>query len=107
MAVYSHLFFAGQLSTALTKVYTTPSGLVSVLRDLEVQNNGSAPDSLLIAIFDAPGFANAFFLRFDTVAPGQSRQWTGRVVVGAPGGFGGNSGGQQWNVVMSGYQLTQ
>jgi hypothetical protein len=105
LSVYTKLLFMGQITTTLGPWYTVPAGITAVLRDLEVENNSAATDTLLVALLSVPGFGNAYFLTFPTVPNGQSRQWQGRVAIPAGGQLGGNSQGGQWNIVATGYEL--
>jgi hypothetical protein len=103
MSVYSANLFTGDAPTSTTLVYTSPSGIVTVVRDLQVFNGNTNSASLYV--YSNVSGSNLVFAGITGLAANAFFQWTGRAVI-PPGNtlsiFGGVT---SIAVMMSGYQL--
>lgn len=104
MTIYSQQLFLGQVAAAQTILYTVPSSTVTVIRDIEICNQGAVAD-LIHFVIGASGTLRTWFTS-STLNSNQSAQWQGRVVLLTGQTIQSVTGGQAWNIAISGYELT-
>ena len=106
MPTYSKQLFSVNSTTAGVTVYTSPVGIVTVVRDIEAVNATSSTDSLNIYLTSVPGSASTFIFKVNQLAPGNSSRWEGRAVLAAGQSIQLYSGAAGWTVLCSGYELS-
>lgn len=102
--IYSTLLFQGALPLTPTTFYTVASGVVVVIRDIEILQYGPGTPSMEVYTV-VSGFI-ATVINVPAAVNLQSYQWKGRVVVPAGGQIGGACVNTQTQAIVSGYVLS-
>jgi hypothetical protein len=107
--IYSTLLFAGTVPAGTNHpLYTVPDGYRCVVRDIQASTSDSialAPENLTITQYTTGGIIvrwSSPYLDF-----GRTYSWSGRVVCGAEEEILSTVINASWNMVMSGYLLTE
>lgn len=82
MSVYSQRLASGTFSTAGGVIFTAPSQMTTIVRDIEVWTGSVAVTSLSIELFTSGSLAAPIWVQ-DPTATTTHYQWTGRVVLNA------------------------
>jgi hypothetical protein len=104
VSVYSTRFFFGVAPTNSTTVYTVPSAMTVVLRDIECFNGSSSEDTISIRLV-VPGLT-AMLVRFASLPTLTGAQWQGRSVMNSGDAFAVQSSTGQSYLTVSGYLLS-
>lgn len=102
MAIYSTLFWQGELPTAVTTVHSVPANETHILRDVEWLNATAAVQNPQVQT-TVPGFGVAVVGRVNSLGVNLGGQWTGRVVLPAGSSLQVNGPSPGLFVVLSGY----
>lgn len=106
MPTYSARLCAVHISGSSPGLYTSPAGIVTVVRDLEVYNSSGTAIPGLVLDLEGPGLAGILAWVLNVPAQG-SAQWQGRSVMNPGDAFGAVVAGTiGCSIVVSGYQLT-
>jgi hypothetical protein len=104
VSVYSVRFFAGLVAVPTTTIYTVPAATTIVLRDLEVYNSTAA--AINFPLYLVPSGSGGFpCIHINSIAPTQSAQWAGRVVLTAGDALQTSQGQTGVYLTLSGYNL--
>jgi hypothetical protein len=105
VSIYSTRLALASLSTGLTLLYTVPSNVTVVVRDVETCNLSGSEDHLILVLRSSGGGQN-ILVSLGPIANGYTAQWQGRVVMNAGDELLAEAGIANWNVTVSGYVFT-
>lgn len=87
-------------------MYTVPSGMTIVVRDIEIWNGDPVDRTVSFSAVQTPGGPNAIIWNTDCPA-NKWQQWEGRAVIGEKGTLSGaGGGGPNIYTILSGYLLS-
>jgi hypothetical protein len=100
--IYSTRFAGGSIASgANTNVYTVPSGMVAIIREIDLGAQNAPANSVAVNI---TGVGEVFSV--DTITQYRTAQWKGRCVVNAGEDISVDAIGGAWSYLISGYLLT-
>lgn len=102
--VYSKSFFRGSHSGGQAVVYTAPPLSTTVIRQITAYNSGSVADAIEVAI-GVPADATPIWHVNDVSSSSGSISFECRIVLPVQENIYIATGGQEWYVTISGYDL--
>ena len=102
--IYSTNLALGALGTSSANLYTSPAGVTTVVREIDLYSFSGATDYVVFGC-NVAGIGATFWY-FTTLAPAQTYQWKGRLVIPAGQVINGFAQSANNTYVISGYQLT-
>lgn len=103
--IYSVLLAAATIPAEATVLYTTPGDTTAVIRDICLTNVGDASDVIEL-LANVSGSPEVIFWRPASTVQLVTLHWEGRAVIPAGGQVISASNSLEWEILMSGYELT-